>query len=146
MSEQQMIQATMVSPAPGFTGRVMARVQAYERARARRRALIGAGVLAASAAGLVATAMFLVVSQIIALVTNPDAIPAATDAVGQTLNAVDALADAAGITTRVVAGDIGAIQILAFAVFVLMLTLVWVRVLNLSYQRPFTRAVGGLQK
>lgn len=50
---QDQRQFVMVTPAPGFTARVMTRIVAYEQRRARRRALMGALALVGSGGLLV---------------------------------------------------------------------------------------------
>jgi hypothetical protein len=63
--------AMMVAPSAGFTNRVMARIDAHERAQAQRRAWIGIILLTMFVMGVFALVAFWLFSWIVSIVTTP---------------------------------------------------------------------------
>ncbi|MBI3913994.1 MAG: hypothetical protein HY327_07390 [Chloroflexi bacterium] len=128
---------TLISPPPGFVERVMARVQERERADARRRALIGAGVFAVGVAGL---------SVWIAAWIGVDLgafNPIETFTMLATTAPFDltALADALPLAAAAILTGWANLPVLPFALGALGLTWLWLRVANLSPQIISLRGV-----
>jgi hypothetical protein len=135
----------MVSPAPGFAVRVMARLAERERARARRRALIGSALLAGAASAMLAFAAIQLVSAIWILVTNPQVIVTLLNAFELLAFWVDKLLGALWIAANVIAENLDPMQMTLYAAAVFVLTMLWVRVVTGSFQSSFsTNHVGGL--
>ena len=135
----------MVSPAPGFAVRVMARLAERERARARRRALIGSALLAGAASAMLAFAAIQLVSAIWILVTNPQVIVTLLNAFELLAFWVDKLLGALWIAANVIAENLDPMQMTLCAAAVFVLTVLWVRVVTGSFQTSFsTNHVGGL--
>lgn len=146
MRQAQFRHASMVSPAPGFTARVMVRIQARERARARRWGVLGAGLLFL-AAGIVSVLLGGVLLGLLAIAAaNPDVFLTVVVSLTPLLDFGTTLAEALWISLAVVASNISAVQMLAFAASVFMLTLVWVRVVSGSSLHLLTQTVGGIGK
>jgi hypothetical protein len=135
----------MVSPAPGFTVRVMARLAERERARARRRALIGSALLVGAASAMLAFAAIQLVSAIWILVTNPQVIVTLLNAFELLAFWVDKPLGALWIAANVIAENLDPMQMTLCAAVVFVLTMLWVRVVTGSFQSSFsTNHVGGL--
>ena len=135
----------MVSPAPGFAVRVMARLAERERARARRRALIGSALLAGAASAMLAFAAIQLVSAIWILVTNPQVIVTLLNAFELLAFWVDKLLGALWIAANVIAENLDPMQMTLYAAAVFVLTMLWVRVVTGSFQSSFwTNHEGGL--
>jgi hypothetical protein len=135
----------MVSPAPGFTVRVMARLAERERARVRRRALIGSALLVGAASAMLAFAAIQLVSAIWILVTNPQVIVTLLNAFELLAFWVDKLLGALWIAANVIAENLDPMQMTLCAAAVFVLTMLWVRVVTGSFQSSFsTNHVGGL--
>jgi hypothetical protein len=135
----------MVSPAPGFAVRVIARLAERERARARRRALIGSALLAGAASAMLAFAAIQLVSAIWILVTNPQVIVTLLNAFELLAFWVDKLLGALWITANVIAENLDPMQMTLCAAAVFVLTMLWVRVVTGSFQTSFsTNHVGGI--
>ncbi len=146
MRQAQFRHATMVSPVPGFTGRVMARIEARERVRARRQAAIGAGLLFL-ATGVVSVLLGSVLLWFLAIaVTNPDIFLTVLVSLTPLLDFATTVADALWIAVGAVADNISMAQMLGFALSVFALTLLWVRVVAGTPQRLLTQRVGGFEK
>ena len=137
---------TMISPAPGFTARVMAKIVERERAQARRRAAIGAGLLVAAAGALVALLGGVLVVVGFVFATNSDVILGSLIALVPFVTTCTTLIEALWISVTVVSANIGAVHMLAYALGVFVLTLLWVRVVAGSSQHLLTLTVGGLRK
>ncbi|MBI4788013.1 MAG: hypothetical protein HY782_13325 [Chloroflexi bacterium] len=137
---------TMISPAPGFTARVMAKIAERERAQARRRVVIGAGLLAVAATALAALIGGALVVIAVVFAANSDVILGSVIALAPFVTTGTALVEALWISVTVVAHNVSAAQVLAYALAVLVLTLVWVRVVAGSSPRLLTLTVGGFRK
>ncbi len=146
MRQAQFRHATMVSPAPGFTIRVMARIEARERARARRQAIVGAGLLFLATGVVSALLAGLLLSVLGIVLMNPDVFIATLVSLTPLVDFVTTIAEALWIAVGVLAENISAAQMLTFALGVLALTLLWVRVVTGSPLRLLTLPVGGFEK
>ncbi len=140
--ERRFAHATMIAPAPGFTARTMARIQTFERARARRRAMIGAGLLVIAAVAALLVALLWIGVFVAQVIATPSALVAV-------MNTSGFLADLAG--TVVNALWISAVafvladttQLLVYALFVCGLLLLWLRVVGGPFQwSPHTISSG----
>ena len=131
---------TMMSPSAGFASRVMARIEERERARARRRALIGAGLLVAAALALFALAGLWIATWISALVASPSAILTALAAVSPVLGD---LVSALWVAALAILENVNGVMLVAYASFVLALTIVWARVVTGPFQPSSTVSLGG---
>lgn len=146
MRQAQFRYASMVAPAAGFTARVMARIQEQERARARRWGVLGAGLLFL-AAGVVSVLLAGVLLGLLAIAaTNPDVVFTVVVSLTPLVDFGTTVAEALWISLAVVASNISAVQLLAFAASVFVLTLVWVRVVSGSSLHLLTQTVGGFGK
>lgn len=119
---------TMVAPRAGFTSRVMARIAEHERAKARRRAMIGSALLVVFALIVLALLVLWLVSWIAVFVTTPQLIVSLLNTLGTILFwggvAMNGVTDAAGIISR----NIGLPQLFGLAMTVCALTALWLRV------------------
>ena len=146
MREAQFRHASMMAPAPGFTARVMARIEARERARARRWAMIGASLMFL-AAGIVSVLLGGVLLGLLAIVVmNPDVFLTVLVSLTPLVDFGTTVAEALWVSIGVVAANVSAVQMLGFALGVLALTLVWVRMVSGSSLRLLTQTVGGFEK
>ena len=146
MRQAQFRHAIMVAPAPGFTDRVMTRIKARERARARRWGVLGAGLLFL-AAGVISVLLGGVLLGLLAIVaTNPDVVLTVFVSLTPLVDFGTTVAEALWISLTVVASNVSAVQLLAFAMSVFVLTLVWVRVVSGSSLHLLTQTVGGFGK
>jgi hypothetical protein len=135
----------MVSPAPGFAVRVMARLAERERARARRRALIGSALLAGAASAMLAFAAIQLMLAIWILVTNPQVVMSTLDAFQVPAFWAGKVLEAFWIAANVIAENLDPMQMTLCAAAVFVLTMLWVRVVTGSFQSSFsTNHVGGL--
>jgi hypothetical protein len=130
----------MMSPSSGFTPRVMARIEERERANARRRAVIGAGVLVAAASALFALVGLWIASWISALLASPGAVFTALAAVSPML---DDLLAALWVAALAIWQNVNGVMLLVYAAVVLALTLVWARVVTGPFQHSSTVSLGG---
>jgi len=133
---------TMISPSAGFTARVMTRIEARERAQARRRAVIGAGLLVAAAVALFTLIAIWFASLVGSLLSNPAAIAATVQAVLPVVDLLDAFRVAAFAILRNVNGMI----LLAYALGVLVLTTLWAEIATGTFRFPLTILAGGQRK
>ncbi len=134
---------TMAVPPPGFTARVMARIEQHERAKERRRTIVGAAVLLGAA-----SLPFMSIAYLVALVGSQlwadpgsflSALLALSPVVDVLVGLVDALTIGASTLFRV-----GSIQMFFFAVLVCALTFIWAYVVRGTLQfAPRTLSVGG---
>ncbi len=133
-------QFTMMSPSTGCTRRVMARLEERERAPARRRALIGAGVLVAAALVLFAIVGLWIATWIGTLLASPSAILTTLVTVSPVL--ADLL-DALWVAVLALLQNANGVMLVAYATVVLALTLVWARVVTGPFQHSSTVSLGG---
>ncbi len=117
----------MIAPPPGFSRRVMARIEERERVEARRRAWIGVALLTVAGSVPVAVLALVLVPSLSGLYAIPDV---AVQLLVTLLPYVIALG-----TLSVELVDQAGIQLLAYALFVLALTYVWARVVSGSPSR-----------
>ena len=135
----------MVSPAPGFTARVMTRLAERERARARRRALIGSALLVSAAVALLVFAAIQVVSALWILITNPQVVFSTLDAFHVPVFWAGKVLEAFGVAANAIAENLDPMQVMLCALAVFALTMLWVRVVTGSFQLSLsTTHVGGL--
>jgi len=132
--------AKMMSPSSGFTPRVMARIEERERAQARRRAVIGAGLLVAAASALFVLLGLWVAAWISILLASPSAIFTMLTAVSPMLGD---LLNALWVAALAILQNVNGAMLLAYASVVLALTVVWARVATGPFQRPSTISLGG---
>jgi anti-sigma factor RsiW len=142
-NETRFNHATMVSPSAGFTSRVMARIEERERARARQRALIGAGLLVAAAVGVFALLAVWIAAWLGALLASPGAILTALLAVAPLAGE---LWEALWVASLAILQNVNGGMLLTYALIVLALTVVWARVVTGSLQRSLPISVGGQRK
>lgn len=124
------VRPRMISPAPGFTARVMARIEERQRAEAQRRAWIGVGLLVIAAAIPLAA----LVAWLLQLLSGLYIIP---DVAVQLLVTLLPYALALGEFGLALLSLQG-IQLLGYALFVLGLTFVWAHIVAGSSQRQLT--------
>jgi len=141
MQDQQRF--IMVSPAPGFTNRVMARLAERERARARRRAMIGSALLVGAAIAMLALAAWQFAAAWV-LITNPQTLIALWNAFQTLTFWLGVLLNAFWITANVVAANLDPLQTLTCALAVFALTMLWARAVTGSFQLSlnYTRGWG----
>lgn len=139
----QFVLPTMVAPASGFTGRVMARIEQYERAQARRRTMLGAAVLLGAASVPFVVLGYLLVSLGSHLLADPGTILSGIFAFAPVLDIVGGLLEALSISAMTLA-RVGSVQMFLFAVAVCSLTFLWAAVVHGSFQwAPRTLSAGG---
>ncbi len=134
---------TMATPAPGFTARVMERIERHERAQARRRSVIGAAILvgAASVPFLVLGYLFVVLGSLV--IADPGAVLSGVFAVAPVFEILSSLFGGLTLGATTLA-RVGSVQMLAFAIAVCSLTFLWAAVVHGSSQwSPRTLSVGG---
>ncbi len=142
MQDQQRF--IMVSPAPGFTNRVMARLAERERVRARRRAMVGSALLVGTVCALMAFALAPIVPMAWIVLTKPQVIVVSWS-VFQTLAFwIGALLNAFWVAANVVVANLNPLQVLTYALAVFAMTLLWTRVATGSFQLSlnYTRGWG----
>jgi hypothetical protein len=139
-NETRFNHATLASPSAGFASRVMARIEERERAETRQRALIGAGLLVAASIGVFALIVIWIVAWVNPLLASPGAMMV-------TLLAVAALAgelwDALSVAALAILQNVNGMMLVAYALFVLILTVIWARVVTGFFQRPLSISKGG---
>lgn len=140
MQDQQRF--TMVAPAPGFTARVMTRLAERERARARRRALIGAALLVGAASVMLALAGLSLASAGWVLVTRPQTLVALLNAFETLAFWLGVIFNALWIAANAIAANLDPPQMLIGASAVFAVTMFWVRVVTGSFQLS-SNYVGG---
>ncbi len=136
MNSEQFNGITMASPSEGFVQRVMARVDAYERARARRRAIIGAGVCGVFAFALMGAlfALFGVESTVSLIASG-----IASLAIALPLD-VSILGEAVITTFGAIRSGLDGVLALAYAFGVFALTMLWLGIV-VAPQRISLRGV-----
>jgi hypothetical protein len=137
--EERESRPTMLSPRAGFTARVMARIEAQERARAYRRAIIGSGLLVLSAVALLASAGLLVASLAEVLVLSPSTLAPILQALEPLGWLVQAVLESVWLAASTFVGAVGSIPMLGYALGVFALTLLWIRVVFGSFQHPLAQ-------
>lgn len=136
-------QFTMMSPSSGFTTRVMTRLEERERARARRRAVIGAGLLVAAAVAFVAVTTLWIAAWINVLLASPSALLATAQTI---LPLIGGFVEALWVAAAAILRAVDSVQMLAYAVIVLALTAIWARVVTGPSKFALTLSVGGQRK
>lgn len=134
---------TMVSPAAGFTSRVMARLAEREHAQARQRAMIGSALLVVAAIIIVALIVLWLVSWVAVIVATPQAIVSVLDACGTLAFWLGVALNAFGVAVVAVADSIGTMTMITLAVTVCALTGLWLRVVAGPSFASQTIHVGG---
>ena len=124
----------MVSPAPGFAARVMTRLAEHERARARRRALLGSALLVGAAIAMLVFAVIQLVAPFWVLVTNPQLIVILLNAFATLTFWASKVFEAFWIAAMVIAENLDAMPMALCAAVVFALTMLWVRVVTGSFQ------------
>jgi len=119
---------SMVSPSAGFTSRVMTRLAEHERAKAKRRALIGSALLIVFAVVVIALIVVWLASWVAVFVTTPQLIVSLVNAFATVAFWIGVALKGVGVAVSAVAENIGAPQMLSLAVIVGALTLLWLRI------------------
>jgi hypothetical protein len=135
---------TMASPAPGFTSRVIARIEERERAQARRRALIGAVLLVIAVAIVLAFAISGVVSSI-SMIAHPEAISPIVIAFATLFDDWARLIEGLWVAVTVIAQNVGEVPLLVYACSVLAMTAIWLQIVTGSFRHILTLRIGGLR-
>lgn len=134
---------TMIHPAPGFTSRVMARIAEQERARARRRAMIGSILLIAFALVVVTLIVVWLVSWVAVFVAMPQLIVSVLSTLATVAFWIGIALDGIATAIGAIAENIGVAQMGGLALTVIALTALWVRVVAGSLFSSQTMTVGG---
>lgn len=143
MREQSSRHVTMAVPAPGFTSRVMTRIQERERRAARRRALAGACLLALAGFVPIVLGGFVFVDALTDMSSHADLLTSGFVLLSPALSLAETIVMALWLGSTAVM-TVGSGQLLAYAIAVLALTLLWVRVAGGSFQlSPHTVDMGG---
>lgn len=121
---------TWMTPAPGFTSRVMARIAEHERAQARRRAVIGSVLLVLAAIAVLGLVARWLVSVASVVITTPSILVAVVNACAALMFWAAKFAKLLWTVALIVAQNVGAVELLALAVAVVTLTAIWVRVVS----------------
>lgn len=133
---------TMASPAPGFTSRLMARIEERERTRARRRAFIGAAMLVIASAILLVPGISWVVSAS-SMIADPQAVAPIALAFVTVFSGWEKLLEGLWVAATVIAQNVGEVPLLVYASIVLATTVVWVHIVGGSFQRLLPIRIGG---
>lgn len=121
-------QKSMLTPAPGFSTRVMSRIETYERARARRRALIGAIVLVVAAMIVIALVAFSLATWLFALADDPGIVAKIVTVLVGVFQRARIVFDAFWVAGVTIERQVDQVVWVGYAVLVLALTMVWTRV------------------
>ncbi len=124
----------MIAPAPGFTARVMARVAERERATARRRAMLGVGLLVAVAAVLLALVGGLLLLIALSGVDVPDMFVSVWVALAPVLDVFSPVVEALWVSTVAFADNVSMAPVLVYALAVAVMTVLWARLVTGSTQ------------
>ncbi|MBI5304625.1 MAG: hypothetical protein HY868_21000 [Chloroflexi bacterium] len=119
---------TMLSPTPGFTARVMTRIEAYERARARRRAVIGVIVLVVAALVVFALIAVSVAAWVFALADQAGTVASGITALVAVFENARGVLDAFRIAGTTITRNVNEMVWVAYALIALTMTMVWTRV------------------
>lgn len=133
---------TMVSPEPGFSGRVMARIAARDRLQARRRALIRIALLVTAVAVALAVS-YLWLAAWIEIIVSPETIAPLVLAFSSLFGGWIGLLQAIWVAITVIASELGELPILSYAFVVLAMTIVWARIVTGPLQHPSPIQLGG---
>ena len=142
-NEARIDQPTMVSPSAGFAHRVMARIEARERAQARRRTAIGVGLIALVVISLSALAALRIATWLGALLGSPEALVTAILTVSPL--AGDWL-DAVRIAGNALLQNVNLPALLVYALGVLGLTTLWAEIATGTFQPSLQVNLGGKRK
>jgi hypothetical protein len=134
---------TMVAPSVGFTSRVLARIAEHERAKARRRALIGSAVLVVFALMVLALVGWWLFSWVAVFVTTPQLIVSVINALATVAFWAGVALNGLGTAVALVAQSVGVPQMLSLAMIVCVLMMLWLRVVVGSSLSSQTLTVGG---
>jgi hypothetical protein len=136
--------AMMVAPSAGFTNRVMARIDAHERAQAQRRAWIGIILLTMFVMGVFALAAFWIFSWIVSIVTTPSTIAPIVLAVSSLVGDSGSLMQATWGAVMAIARNVSEGSLIVYALIVLAMTALWAYVASGSFQFSLSHIrVGG---
>ena len=116
------------APAPGFTSRVIARIAEHERAEAQRRAMIGSALLVLAATAILALAVLWFASVASVFIAAPGILAAVVNALAVMVFWATQLVESLWTVAFILAQNVGAVEMLALAVAVTLLTAAWVRV------------------
>jgi hypothetical protein len=119
---------TLMTPAPGFTSRVMARIAEHERAQARRRAMIGSVLLILTAIAVLGLVAWWLVSIASVFVTAPTVLVAVLNVCASMAFWVAKFFESLWAVALIITQNVGAVEMLALAIGVITLTAIWVRV------------------
>jgi uncharacterized membrane protein len=119
---------TLMTPAPGFTSRVMARIAEHERAQARRRAMIGSVLLILAAIAVLGLVAWWLVSIASVFVTAPTVLVAVLNVCASMAFWVAKFFESLWAVALIITQNVGAVEMLALAIGVITLTAIWVRV------------------
>jgi uncharacterized membrane protein len=121
-------QFTLMTPAPGFTSRVLARIAEHERAQARRRAMIGSVLLILAAIAVLGLVAWWLVSIASVFVTAPTVLVAVLNVCASMAFWVAKFFESLWAVALIITQNVGAVEMLALAIGVITLTAIWVRV------------------
>lgn len=121
---------TLMTPAPGFTSRVMARIAEHEHAQARRRAVIGSVLLVLAAIAVLGLVAWWFISVASVVVATPSILVAVLNALASVMFWAAKFAELLWTVALIVVQNVGAVEMLALAVAVITLTAIWVRVVT----------------
>jgi len=141
---QNETRVTMVAPAAGFTHRVMAHIEAHERAQAQRRAWIGIILLTMFVMGVFALVALWLISWIVSIVATPSTFAPIVLAVSSLLDDGGAMTQATWVAVMTIARNVGEGSLIVYAFGVLAMTALWAYVASGSVQLSLTHIrVGG---
>lgn len=126
--------ATMIAPRDGFTGRVMARIAERERTAARRRAMLGVGLLVAAAVGLLAFVGGVLLLMASTAVDVPDMLVSAWVALAPVLDVFSPVGQALWVSSVALADNVSLAPMLVYALMVAAIVVLWARVVTGSTQ------------
>jgi hypothetical protein len=136
--------AMMVTPSAGFSTRVMARIEAHERAQAQRRAWIGIILFAMVVMSVFALVALWLASWIISIATTPSTFAPMLLAVSILLENVISLAQATWVAVTTIGRNVGEGSLIVYAFVVLAMTALWAYVVSGQFQFPLVHIrVGG---
>lgn len=126
--------ATMIAPRDGFTGRVMARIAERERTAARRRAMLGVGLLVAAAVGLLALVGGVLLLLASTAVDVPDMLVSVWVALAPVLDVFSPVGQALWVSSVALADNVSLAPMLVYALMVAAIVVLWARVVTGSTQ------------
>jgi hypothetical protein len=119
---------TMIAPAPGFTARVMARIEEREQVRVRQRAMLGALVLIVAAIIVLATMIAVLVALIATFATSPSTFTSLVSVFAFIAERINVVLDALWTAMLVVTQNVDASIWVGYACVAFAVTLLWTRV------------------